>query len=161
MIKVPAGGAGGGVTSYAVQPATEEQHVGYLKTLADQKQAEHENLQQKHEEADQKLQERQAEAEEGEKLEADVNNPITAETYGRPPQHVPATNQKGPENPADQRDYVDNQPVSEKPAQGDPNQPKESAQQPNPNEPGQSDPTSPSTSPSRSPRPDCAVRNAT
>jgi hypothetical protein len=89
MIKVPAGGAGGGVTSYAVQPATEEQHVGYLKTLADQKQAEHENLQQKHEEADQKLQERQAEAEEGEKPEADVNNPITAETYGRPPQHVP------------------------------------------------------------------------
>jgi hypothetical protein len=33
--------------------------------------------------------------------------------------------------------------VSEKPAQGDPNQPKESAQQPNPNEPGQSDPEKP------------------
>jgi len=131
------------VTSYAVQPATEEQHVGYLKSLADQKKAEHENAQQKHDEAHADLKKREDEAKDGEKPEADVNNPITAETYGRPPQHVPAGNQKGPENPADQRDYVDNQPVSEKPAQGDPNQPKESAKQPNPNEPTQDDPNKP------------------
>jgi hypothetical protein len=62
-IRLPAGGTGGGVTSYADVPASEEQHVAHLKMLADQKHAEGDNLQQQHEEAAEKLDAKKAEAE--------------------------------------------------------------------------------------------------
>lgn len=119
-VRLPAGGSGGGVTSYADVPATEEQHVAYLKELAEQKRAEAENLQQQHEDAHTELQKKQEEGAEG---EADINNPITAESYGRPPQHVDPGNKKGPHNPADERDFIDSQPHTEAPVQPDPNEP--------------------------------------
>jgi hypothetical protein len=128
-MRMPAGGTGGGVTSYADAPASEEMHVAFLKSEAERKQAEGENLQQQHDDAHAELQDKKAE---GDK-KADINNPITDETYGRPPQHVPGlANQTGPRNPADERDYIDNQPVSERPAQNDPNQPRTSDKQPTP-----------------------------
>lgn len=112
-IRLPAGGTGGGITSYADVPATEEQHVAFLKTLADQKHAEGDNLQQQHEEAHSALQEKQAAEQDGKPV-TDVNNPIGAETYGRPPQHVDASldSRPGPHNPADGRDPIDDQPKS-------------------------------------------------
>jgi hypothetical protein len=114
----PAGGAGGGVTSYADVPASDEEHLAFLRMTAEQKAAESEVLQQKHDEAREQIEQRKAEGGES------VNNPIDAETYGRPPQHVeePVGGQQGPANPADQRDPVDNQPRSE-PTQDDPNKP--------------------------------------
>lgn len=119
-VRLPAGGAGGGITSYADVPATEEQHVGFLKSQAEAKQAESDALRERHEKANEKLEKHQAkEREEAEKLEAagdekegdDVSNPITDETYGRPQLNPPGLDgQKGPHNPADGRDYIDDQP---------------------------------------------------
>lgn len=137
-VRMPAGGTGGGATSFADVPASEEQHVAYLKLLADQKLAESEDLQQRHEEAHDTLQEkRQTEAEgkseaDGKSAALDVNNPIGADTYGRPPQHVEGLqSQKGPDNPADGRDFTDAQPKSA-PNQQDPNQPKVGDKEPAP-----------------------------
>jgi hypothetical protein len=59
-VRMPAGGAGGGVTSYADVPATEEQHVEFLKRQLDVKKAEVDMLSQTHGEADQKLKEKKA-----------------------------------------------------------------------------------------------------
>jgi hypothetical protein len=120
----PAGGAGGGVTSYADVPASDEEHLAFLRMTAEQKAAESEVMQQKHDEAQQQISEQKAQAKGGEAPQETVNNPIDNETYGRPPQHVeePVGGQKGPVNPADQRDPVDNQPRSE-PTQNDPNKP--------------------------------------
>lgn len=125
-VRAPAGGSGGGVTSYADAPASEEVHVAFLKSESEKKQAESEALNQQHEEAHTALKDKKA-------GEADINNPMTDQSYGRPPQHVPGlANQTGPRNPADERDYIDTQPVSERPAQNDPNQPKTSDKQPMP-----------------------------
>lgn len=107
-IRAPAGGVGGGITSYADVPATEEQHVAFLKAEAERKHAEGDVLHQQHEEASDKL----ARDRETDEVK-DINNPITSETYGRPPQHSDGLgSQKGPHNPADERDPIDNQPRS-------------------------------------------------
>lgn len=105
-VRMPVGGSGGGVTSYADAPASEEVHVAFLRSEADRKQAESDVLKQQHDDAHAELQDKKA-------GEADVNNPITDDTYGRPPQHVEAGNQPGPLNPADGRDPADDQPKSE------------------------------------------------
>lgn len=104
-VRMPAGGSGGGVTSYADAPASEELHVAFLKSEAERKQAESEVLQQQHDEAHAELQDKKA---------GDINNPIRDDTYGRPPQHVDGLADKsGPHNPADERDPADDQPKSE------------------------------------------------
>lgn len=59
-VRLPAGGAGGGVTSYADVPATEEQHVAFLKLQAELKQAETDALHERHELAKAKLDEKRA-----------------------------------------------------------------------------------------------------
>lgn len=106
-VRLPAGGAGGGVTSYADQPATEEQHVAYLRSLADAKKAETDVLNAQHDEAKAKLEEKTAED------EIEETNPIGPETYGRPPVN-PAGIDGEPQqhNPADERDPVDDQPLA-------------------------------------------------
>lgn len=56
----PAGGTGGGVTGYADEPATEQEHLAFLRMTAEQKAAETEVLQQKHDEAAQQVEEAKA-----------------------------------------------------------------------------------------------------
>lgn len=123
-VRLPAGGAGGGITSYADVPATEAQHVSFLKSQVELKDAEHKALVDQHAKANEKLEKHQAKAKEEEAKqkkvddkkvedEPDVSNPITAETYGRPPMNPRGLdNQSGPHNPADERDNIDHQPVS-------------------------------------------------
>jgi hypothetical protein len=134
-VRLPAGGAGGGITSYADVPATEEQHVGFLKAQADAKKAEGEALHEQHAKADEKLKKHQAKADEEAKKQesADkdaedngdkpyVGNPITDQTYGRPRQDPPGLeNQTGPINPADGRDFTGPQLKMEPTMQPDPN----------------------------------------
>lgn len=98
-VRMPAGGSGGGVTSYADAPASEELHVVFLKSEAERKQAESEALLQQHDEAHAELQDKKAEINSA----TDINNPITDDTYGRPPQHVDGL-ADSPHNPADERD---------------------------------------------------------
>lgn len=111
----PAGGAGGGITSYADVPASDEEHLAFLRMTAEQKAQESEILQQKHDEASEQI---EAKREDDTK---EVNNPIGPETYGRPPQSVdaPVGGETGPANPADERDPVDDKPRSD-PMQEDP-----------------------------------------
>lgn len=114
-IRKPAGGTGGGLTSYADVPASEEEHVDFLKSQGEAKKAEGDALMVRHEEAHKDLTKKR-EDEKNDKGEhrADVNNPITDLTYGRPPQHTDGLESRGgPWNPADNRDGVDNQPVSD------------------------------------------------
>jgi hypothetical protein len=59
-IRVPAGGSGGGVTSYADVVATPEQHVAFLQSQVDAKQAEVDAMKEKHAGADKELQEKKA-----------------------------------------------------------------------------------------------------
>lgn len=105
-VRAPAGGAGGGITSYADVPASEEQHVAFLKSESERMQAESEALQQRHEEARDHLAEKREEGD-----ETETNNPITDETYGRPPEHARSLGDQasGPRNPADERDPIDKQ----------------------------------------------------
>lgn len=133
-VRLPAGGAGGGITSYADVPATEEQHVRFLKSQAELKKSESEALHEQHEKAHEKLEKHQAkEAEEAKKQEAAdkkaddngdkpyVSNPDTAQTYGRPPLDSPGLeNQTGPRNTADGRPNIDEKPKAPE-FQRDPN----------------------------------------
>lgn len=120
-IRVPAGGSGGGVTSYADVPATEEQHVAFLKAQADAKKQEGEALAERHGKAHEELKKQQAEEEkEAKAREATEDeggrepaNPIDQFTYGRPPLNPPPLEgQAGPRNPGDQRDYRDPNPLA-------------------------------------------------
>jgi hypothetical protein len=121
-VRLPAGGTGGGITGYADQPATEEQHVAFLNSQAESKKAESEALHERHKEAHERLEKHQAKEREEEDArekvedkeaidEPDVRNPITAETYGRPPMN-PVGLDGAPQNrnPADERGVVDEQP---------------------------------------------------
>jgi hypothetical protein len=108
----PAGGTGGGLTSYADAPVSEERHVAFLKSQAEKKKAESDDLMQKHEEAHKELKDKREAEKKGER-KPEVNNPITDMTYGRPEQNAPGLDsQGGPRNPGDGRDGVDNQPMS-------------------------------------------------
>lgn len=112
-VRMPAGGTGGGVTSFADAPATDEQHVAFLDVQVQAKAAESENLKQQHAEATKHLEKKRAEEKDG-KVEPDINNPIGPETYGRPQQHVRSLGEQasGPHNPADERDPVGDQPMA-------------------------------------------------
>lgn len=59
----PAGGVGGGITSFADVPASEEKHVEFLKSQGEAKKAEGDVLLQRHEEAHKELKEKRVEEE--------------------------------------------------------------------------------------------------
>lgn len=130
-VRLPAGGAGGGVTSYADQPVSEERYVEFLKSRADAKMAESEALRAEgerlakhHEKARSELEKRQKaerNAADEQEREADSEsfddeqgrNPITSETYGRPPINPPGLDgEPQRHNPGDMRPEVDHQPAS-------------------------------------------------
>lgn len=70
-IRTPAGGSGGGQTSFADAVASEAEHVAFLQTRIDAKKGELDALTHTHDEAQQKLEHKRVEAEHVAEVEAD------------------------------------------------------------------------------------------